>query len=169
MAALLTAPCEKDMAAMSGKFFASSFLGIVLALTACLLAAPVQATSVIGVWATEEEKSHVEIRICEDDEDKLCGTIVWLREPLNENGEPKTDRNNPEETLQDRRIIGLRLMTDFEKTDDPDVWEEGKIYNPEDGETYSCVITLLAGDLLEVRGYVGLPLLGKSQEWRRVR
>ena len=154
---------------MGGKKFQSSFLGAIVALGCYLLPASVQASNVIGLWATEEEKSHVEIKACEGDENKLCGTIVWLKEPLNDEGEPKTDRNNPEKALQERQIIGLPLMADFEKTDDPNVWEEGKIYNPEDGETYSCVITLLKADLLEVRGYVGLPLLGKSQEWTRVK
>lgn len=133
-----------------------------------LAAWPALAGDIFGRWATEEEKSHVEIVACPDAPEQLCGTIVWLKEPNDEAGQPKTDKNNPDEALRDRPIIGLKLLNGFIAAQVPNAWEDGKIYNPEDGELYSCVMTLMEDGSLEVRGYVGIPLLGQSQIWTRV-
>jgi uncharacterized protein (DUF2147 family) len=119
----------------------------------------------VGTWATEEGKSHVKIMACGE---KLCGNIIWLKEPLGEQGAPKSDARNPEPSLQNRPIIGLPLLVDFSAGEDADVWNNGTIYNPEDGAIYSCTLTLLDSNTLKVRGYVGLPLFGKTQIWTRV-
>ena len=119
-----------------------------------------------GLWQTEGGKSHVQIGPCGE---RLCGTIVWLQEPLDDDGKAKTDANNPDEALRQRPIIGLPLLRGFLPGSEVDVWEGGTIYNPEDGETYKSVMTLLSRDELKVRGYVGLPLFGKSQIWSRVK
>ncbi|MDP6689178.1 MAG: DUF2147 domain-containing protein, partial [Alphaproteobacteria bacterium] len=52
--------------------------------------------------------------------------------------------------------------------EEANVWNDGTIYNPEDGEIYSCTMTLVDGRTLKVRGDVGLPLFGKTQVWTRV-
>lgn len=133
---------------------------------ALLPAGAALAADPLGVWVTEGGKSHVEIVPCAD---KLCGSIVWLREPLNDEGVEKTDRNNPDEGLRQRPILGLPLLTGFTANGEADRWDGGKIYNPEDGEIYSCTLTLVDGATLKVRGYVGLPLFGKTQIWTRSR
>ncbi len=118
-----------------------------------------------GTWATEGSKSHVTIVACGDN---LCGTIVWLKEPLDDEGKPKHDINNLDAALQGRPIIGLPLLANFVVGEEADVWQDGTIYNPEDGEIYSCTLTLLDDNTLKVRGYLGLPLFGKTQIWTRV-
>jgi uncharacterized protein (DUF2147 family) len=142
----------------------SAAAGVVLALAA----GPAAAADVLGTWATAEDKSHVEIVPCAEAAEKLCGSIVWLKEPNDDTGQPKHDKNNPEPSLQSRPIIGLPLLAGFVSGDEPNKWTDGEIYNPEDGDTYSCTMTLLEDGRLEVRGYVGLPLFGKSQIWTRV-
>lgn len=122
------------------------------------------AADVLGVWETKEGKSKVEIMECGG---KLCGTIIWLAEPLDEEGRPKVDKNNPDPALKARPIIGLPLLNGFVASEDSNVWTDGTIYNPEDGETYSCTMTLQEDGTLKVRGYVGLPLFGKTQIWTR--
>ena len=142
----------------------SAAAGVVLALGA----GPAVAADVLGTWATAEDKSHVEVVPCAEAAEQLCGSIVWLKEPNDDTGQPKLDKNNPDPALQSRPIVGLPLLAGFVKAAEPDVWEDGEIYNPEDGDTYSCTMTLLEDGRLEVRGYVGLPLFGKSQTWTRV-
>ena len=115
--------------------------------------------------ATNPDEDHVKIEKCGE---KICGRIVWLKEPLNDKKQPKTDLNNPDEALRARKIIGLPLLTGFVPADKANKWEGGRIYNPEDGETYKSTMTLIEGGKLEVRGYVGLPIFGKSQVWTRV-
>jgi uncharacterized protein (DUF2147 family) len=126
-----------------------------------------QATDPIGVWATVEEKSHVKIEPCGA---KLCGTIIWLKEPLDPKGQEKTDIHNSDEGQRARKILGLAILSDFVKSkDEAGVWEDGKIYNPEDGKVYSCTLTMKDdGATLRVRGYVGIALLGQTQIWKRV-
>lgn len=142
------------------------------ALLLAALAAPALAQSTgpqgsgpVGRWLTEGGKSQVEIARCGD---KLCGRIVWLNEPLDETGKPKTDKNNPAETERSRPILGLQLLAGFIKSAEAaDRWEDGTIYNPEDGKVYKCTLTLQDANTLKVRGYVGVPLFGKTQVWTR--
>ncbi len=120
-----------------------------------------------GLWATEGGKSHVRIEACDG---RLCGSIVWLKEPMDEQGRPKVDANNEDEVLKKRPILGLALLSGFiADSDEENVWIDGEIYNPEDGETYSCTMTLRADGSLRVRGYIGVPLFGKTQIWQPVK
>ncbi len=97
----------------------------------------------------------------------MCGTIISLREPLDEAGRPKTDKRNRDTTLRGRLIVGLRILQNFVRLG-PKRWGEGTIYNPEDGDTYKCTLSLNEPDTLTVRGYIGIPLFGKTQIWHRV-
>ena len=129
------------------------------------LGVPAWSEGVVGTWVTDGDKSHVEIAPCGL---KLCGIIVWLKEPLDDDGKLKHDANNPHKILRDRSIVGLPLLANFVASTEGNVWEDGTIYNPEDGKTYSCTLTLLDTKTLKVRGYVGLPMFGKTQIWKRV-
>ena len=122
--------------------------------------------NVTGKWLTKGAKSHVEIEKCGA---KLCGKITWLKEPNSTSGAPVVDSKNEDEKERGRPILGLPLLKDFEPTDDPNYWVNGKIYNPEDGKIYSCEMTLQDDGQLKVRGYVGVPMFGESQFWKRVK
>ena len=143
--------------------------GVLVALVVgCLsfvTAAQADHAGAVGVWFTVDGKSKVEIYKCEE---KLCGKIIWLKEPKTEEGKDKVDVNNPDENLQTRKILGLNLLKEFVRDgDEPHAWTDGKIYNPEDGQLYSCNMELLDDGTLKVRGYVGLPMFGKTQIWTR--
>ena len=81
----------------------------------------------------------------------------------------ENDGNNPDKKLRSRKIVGLSLLSGFVPSDDKNKWQDGKIYNPEDGKTYSCSLTLRDDGKLDVRGYVGISLFGKSQIWARAK
>ena len=66
------------------------------------LGVPAWSEGVIGTWATDGDKSHVEIANCGL---KFCGIIVWLKDPLGDDGKLKHDANNPNKILRDRSII----------------------------------------------------------------
>lgn len=128
-----------------------------------LIAAAARAETPEGLWYTDS--SHVEIYACGD---RLCGRIQALDEPLDEEGNPKTDGNNPDPALRDRPIIGMDLISGFSRKSET-VWDGGTIYDPRDGKTYQCKMTLQKDGTLKVRGYVGLALFGKTVVWTRVR
>lgn len=139
--------------------FRYSALVFSLALAMSGAAAAADAT---GLWATEAEKSHVRIAPCGGD---LCGTIVWLKEPNDDQGRPKRDIFNEDESQRDRAIVGLRLLSGFTAADGAR-WSGGRIYNPEDGKTYTSKLRLKDDGTLKVEGCV--LIFCKSQIWTRV-
>lgn len=126
-----------------------------------------------GTWRTQKDDKNAEIMIdeCADKPAAYCGKIAWLQHPTDDNGQPKTDRNNPDDNLKSRPIMNLPLLRHFVKKDGELVWAGGTIYNPENGKIYSCTLTLTQDDngkeILEVRGYVGVEMFGESQYWIR--
>jgi uncharacterized protein (DUF2147 family) len=120
------------------------------------------ADSILGQWYTEEGRSIVEIYKCDQ---HYCGKIVWLKYPKDEEGREKVDKENPDETKRTRKLAGLNILWGF-SYEGEDGWENGKIYDPKNGKTYSCRMRL-DGDTLNVRGYIGFSLLGRTAVWSR--
>lgn len=124
-----------------------------------------------GVWQTEKKEdenrtAHVEISYCDDNPEHLYGKIIALEEPLDpDTQEPKRDKENPEESLRDRPVMGLLMLKDFQKRDD-ETYIDGTIYSPRTGKTYDAKIHLTKDGILEVTGYVFF--FSKTQEWTRV-
>ena len=117
----------------------------------------------VGTWTNEDKEARFEIYKCGS---KLCGKIVWLKEPLLE-GKPKLDRSNPDKNLRNRPILGLVFMQNFE-FDNDNKWDNGTIYDPKSGKTYSCYMKVLNKSQMEVKGYIGVSLIGRTQNWTRV-
>ena len=138
-------------------------IGLAAILSAAAMAAPAAAQqSAIGVWATVEGKSHVEIAPCGE---ALCGTVIWLKKPNDDAGQPLKDGQNKDESLRGRPIIGIDLITGMQPDGDKE-WSDGEIYNPEDGDTYSSSMSLADANVLKVEGCVFV--FCKEQTWTRV-
>ncbi len=138
---------------------------IVLMLIFCsaLKVSAQERAAITGQWFTEEKESKIEIF---EEKERFHGKLTWLREP-EEDGKAKTDTNNPDKSKRDRPLEGLKILEDFEFKDGQ--WENGEIYDPKSGKTYSCIMKLKNKDTLEVRGYVGISLIGRTTTWTRVR
>jgi uncharacterized protein (DUF2147 family) len=115
-----------------------------------------------GSWYNEEKTAKVQVFKAKDN--KFYGKIVWLRDPLKD-GKPKTDTENPDAKKRSQPIMGLLLLKGFTK-DGEDGYEDGTIYDPKNGKTYSCKMTL-EGNRLNVRGYMGISLIGRTTAWTR--
>ena len=126
-----------------------------------LTSGPNNGDAILGTWLTDENKAKIEIY---KENGSYHGRIIWLKEPLNEQGQPKVDKHNHDKTKRARPILGMNLIQGFKFSDGK--WEGGEIYDPENGKTYACVIKL-KGDKLEVRGYVGMTMFGKTVTWTR--
>jgi uncharacterized protein (DUF2147 family) len=124
--------------------------------------AQAKADDIVGIWLTSG-KEPAKIQIYKSGQ-KYYGKIVWLKNPL-ENGKPKVDENNPDKSKRNQQIIGLVILSDF-KFDDNE-WDQGKIYDPENGNTYRCILTLKDNKTLKVRGYIGVSLLGRTETWMK--
>lgn len=140
-------------------------LALVMGLGALLPAAPARAAGddITGWWFDQTKRAGILIEPCGQ---QLCGKVGWLREPLDAAGKAKLDANNPDAKLKSRQICQLPMIGSFNKTG-PGEWEDGWIYNPEDGDTYKSRMVLQDDGSLRVRGFIGVPWLGKSQVWTR--
>jgi uncharacterized protein (DUF2147 family) len=124
------------------------------------------AVSPVGLWWAEWGAAQVEIAPCGG---ALCGRVVWLRSPFGDDGCPLRDERNPDSTLRARAIIGIELLSGLRAAvNEPRTWTDGVIYDPTSGRTYDAMMTLTEPNRLNVRGYVGFRLLGRTVTWRRV-
>lgn len=119
---------------------------------------------IVGVWKTGEGNALV--RIYKNGEN-FQGKIVWLKEPIDpETNKPKLDKNHPEESSRTRPILGLINIWGFTYKE-KNIWDNGNIYDPKNGNTYSCTMKLTNANTLEVRGYIGVSLIGRTDTWTR--
>ena len=123
------------------------------------------ADAVLGTWVTGSGKGHVEIY---KQGDQYFGKLVWIKEPMTEQGTPKLDKNNPDAKLRNQPLMGLVNLRNFKYGGDNE-WEDGRVYDPEKGKDYSCQMTLTDPNTLEVRGYIGISLIGRTDIWKRVK
>jgi uncharacterized protein (DUF2147 family) len=114
--------------------------------------------AVLGEWLAESKDGKVLIY---KQGEKYFGKISWGKDG------DKKDVNNPEEKLRTQAIIGLVILKGFEFTGK--AWEDGTIYDPKSGKTYSSTIKMKKPNELEIRGYVGISLLGRTTTWTRVK
>src|SRR5207253_2926355 len=95
------------------------------------------ADAILGVWANGSNKGHIQLY---KQDGKYYGKIIWLKQPNDETGKPKVDKNNPDENFRSKRLLGLVMLRDFRYKDGE--WTDGKIYNPDDGKEYNCNMKL---------------------------
>jgi uncharacterized protein (DUF2147 family) len=123
-----------------------------------------EADAILGQWYTDPEKKDVIVEIYKEN-DLYSGKIVWLKNPKNDDGTDKVDKENPDEARRNDPILGMNLVKGFTYKGDAK-WADGTIYDPNDGKTYKCKMAL-NGDDLKVRGFIGISLLGRTVHWLR--
>jgi uncharacterized protein (DUF2147 family) len=129
---------------------------------ATAIAALAQAPPILGRWLSESGAGVIEIYPCAS---KFCGKLIWLKEPIRD-GAPALDRRNSDPLLRERPLCGLVMLGDFQQLE-ANRWGGGWIYSPENGKTYRATMALEGTNLLKLRGYVGIPLFGETQNWTR--
>lgn len=122
----------------------------------------------LGAWHSiddETKKPKAVIRISTNASGALSGVVEKALDP-----KPGAEANC-DKCTDDRKgkpKIGMEIIRGGKKVDGKDVWEQGKILDPENGTDYSLRLTPVdGGKKLEVRGYVGTPMLGRTQTWVR--
>ena len=119
---------------------------------------------VLGRWTIEGGDSQLELYKCGE---AVCGKIVWLKVPRYIDskdgpvGTTKVDLKSPNPAMRNRPILGLQVMKGLTATGDQQ-WEKGLCYDPESGKSYKCKMKLTSPRRLEMRGYIGISLLGRN-------
>lgn len=122
--------------------------------------------AIVGTWLTGSKNGRVQIY---KQGTQYFGKIVWLKEPNDpKTNQPKTDSSNPDAQKKSQPLLGLVNLRNFSYVGE-NVWDQGKVYDPENGKEYSCKLTLRNPTTLDVRGFVGISLLGRTDTWQRVK
>jgi uncharacterized protein (DUF2147 family) len=118
--------------------------------------------AIVGDWYTPRREAKIRIYRCES---SFCGKIVWIQKQ-EETGEVIRDTNNPAEGLRDRPVLGIEIMREV-RHQGGSVWSVGKLYDPKSGKSYKGKARLEGENKLVLRGYVLIPLFGRSETWIR--
>jgi uncharacterized protein (DUF2147 family) len=145
------------------------FVLLVFAATASAFAT---ADDILGTWFNEDKDAKIEIAKCGNN---YCGKIVWLKDPVypagsseGTPGTPKLDTKNPDASRRKAPLLGMQIIEGFQFAGD-NQWKNGKIYDPDSGKTYSAKATLVSQDQLDLRGFIGISLLGRTEKWTRTK
>jgi uncharacterized protein (DUF2147 family) len=116
-----------------------------------------------GIWLTQAGDAKIRVNHCGS---ALCGTIVWLKVPLDpRTGRPQIDDKNVNPSLAKRPVIGINIFSKM-KSVAHNKWS-GTIYNADDGKSYSSDVIVAGARKLEVRGCV-MSILCGGETWTKV-
>ncbi len=126
--------------------------------------------SPLGLWQSIDDgngQPKAEILIVQRGDGVLSGKV---ERSLLTTPNPEPNCNLCTDDRKGQAKIGMEIIRGGKQTEGKDVWEGGKILDPENGKEYSLRLTPIEGGRkLEVRGYIGMPLLGRTQVWNRIR
>lgn len=123
------------------------------------------ANDICGIWWNKDKDAKIKIY---SSSGKYWGQIHWLKFPIDSvTNKPKVDKNNPEETMRNRPVLGLLILKNLEWDEDDQEWTDGDIYDPKSGNSYSLTCKLKDKNTMELRGYLGISLLGRTDIWVR--
>lgn len=145
---------------------AKRWLGLATLTVLFATSALAQAPSAVGRWTTidDETKKPKSVITIYEEGGKLFGKVEKLFREPNEEQNPVCDKC--EGALKNQPIVGMVVLRDLKKDDDE--WSGGTILDPANGKTYKCKIAVEdGGKKLKVRGYIGLSLIGRTQQWVR--
>ncbi|MBM3389508.1 MAG: DUF2147 domain-containing protein [Betaproteobacteria bacterium] len=121
----------------------------------------------VGLWKSIDDETKTEkslVRITETG-GTLSGKIEKLMDPTKQDA--KCDKCS--DARKDQPVLGMTIITGVRASSDKTLWEGGEILDPNNGKSYKVRIKPLdSGKKLEVRGYIGAPMLGRTQTWIRV-
>lgn len=156
------------MRALSGRIIGACLCAALLAALPAT-ARCAEADDILGLWDNAEKDAKIRIVRCGE---KYCGDIVWLKDSNYPEGSrdgvpgsPYLNHNSPDPKLRREPLLGLRIMRAFSYADG--AWSGGSVYDPKDGQTYRGKMTLASPTRLSLRGYVGIPLFGRTSHWSR--
>lgn len=136
-----------------------------LLLLPLVVGAQTEGASPVGLWRTIDDatgKPRALVRIYEQD-GRLFGKV---EQGLVEDEPPDTVCDKCTDERRGMKKLGLVIIRNLQR--DGDVWDGGDILDPDNGKVYSCRVRVVDDNRsLEVRGYIGFSLLGRTQMWQR--
>ena len=128
-------------------------------------ASPCRGAPIEGLWLVQEKDAHVRI---EPYHGELCGRIVWSRDSTDTEGKLRRDTKNPDPALRGRLVRDLVILTGLAPTSADSTRWKARVYDPRNGKTYAAKLNLVSPERLNLRGYIGISLFGRTSHWTRV-
>ncbi len=122
--------------------------------------------AILGEWWTEGHEGRIRFR--RHKSGTYMGITTWRKSMKHTEDNPLYDIYNPDPKKRDRSVLGIVLIWNL-TYDGGGEYSDGYVYNPRDGKTYRMNVDVVDRDTLDIRGYIGIPLLGQTQTWKRVR
>jgi uncharacterized protein (DUF2147 family) len=142
------------------RMFSWIFAAVTIPLAA--LPEPAIAHDPAGIWLTKDGAAKVRLFNCGE---ALCGSIMWLAQSVDaETGKPQADKLNADPQLRSRPVVGIKVVLDMQRMTEDNIFL-GRVYNPEDGNTYNGSVELLDPARLKVTGCVAIHC--QSEIWTR--
>lgn len=117
-----------------------------------------------GTWLVEDGRARIRLERCGAARDRICGFIVWMKEPADKRGQPYRDKENPDPDKRVRALLGHQLIMGLQAM--PDGRFAGDIYNAEDGKFYSVSLWRESADRLKLKGCL-IKFLCQTQTWQQ--
>lgn len=138
-------------------------LTVFLCATMATFAQAAEGDKILGIWLSENKNGKIQIYKAGD---KYFGKLIWGKTMFEADGvTSRKDTKNSDASLRNRNLKDLVILSNMDYDDGE--WTDGKVYDPEKGKTYSCTMKL-NGNQLNLRGYVGVSLLGRTSVWTRI-
>jgi len=116
-----------------------------------------------GTWLNGDHTGWIELIVVESE---LRGRIVGSPDDPHNKKPSRLDIENPKVELRSRELRGLTILSGFHYESDGS-WVDGRVYDPNSGNTYKGTITLVDNDTLKLRGFIGISLFGRTETWTR--
>ena len=110
------------------------------------------ADKIVGTYKAVQDGQESKVKIFKYN-DGYRAQVIWLKEPNNADGTPKTDHRNPDKAKQ--KILSSQVVLIDKVTYTDNIWKNGKIYDPTSGKTYKVEIKFKDAKTLEVKGKLG--------------
>jgi uncharacterized protein (DUF2147 family) len=141
---------------------------VAAALLSLVAGAALAQSSPVGLWKTVDDETGKEkslVRVSEAG-GVFTGKVEQLLDPSRQDA--KCDKCSDERKGQP--VAGMTIIKGVKQNaGDAALWDGGEILDPNNGKTYKVRLKPVdGGKKMEVRGYVGAPLLGRTQTWQRV-
>lgn len=117
-----------------------------------------------GTWLVEDGRARIRLERCGPTHERICGYIVWMKNPVDARGEPYRDSRNPDPEKRTRTLLGHQLLMGLQAT--PDGRFAGEIYNAEDGKLYAVSLWREPSDHLKLKGCL-IGLFCQTQTWQQ--
>ncbi len=133
-------------------------------------AAQSDADRVLGVYYVKDDQSDevVKIRIYKCSNGTYAGKVSWMENPKFKDGTPKTDIKNPDPGKRKTPADKIQMLSGFTYNKKEKKWEGGTVYDPIHGKTYKCQMWFGDNKTLHLRGYIGIPTIGRTMKWKKI-